>query len=719
MRGWLATLGVVAQIAFRNLFASRLKTIIVGGIILFGGLLVVAGNSLLDSVVAAMSRSVIGSVAGHIQVYSAKSKDSLEVMGRMMMGDPDLAQLDDFARVRASLLKVPNVKAVVPMGISGALVTSGNTIDLALEKLRNAVKRRRDARSDADRAAADAQVAAEKGHVRQIVSVLQGDLKNATTMLDARAIDKDDAAAVARAASDPFWTEFDKEPFESLEFLENRIANQAADADLLFLNYVGIDFQSFQKSFDRMKIVEGTTVPPGKRGFLFAKHVYEEQLKLKAAHRLDQIKEGLDSQGQTIATAPDLARMVRENVSQVREILLQLDAAKTVDFRAKLQRQLGSKEADVGKLLAAFFQTDDRNFHERYDFFYAQLAPSLELYRVRIGDVLTIKAFTRSGYVQSVNVPVYGTFQFQGLEKSTLAGALNLMDLVSFRELYGFMSGEKLAEVQAMQKAAGAHDVSRENAEAELFGTKAEEPADKGPRRIGATTTPGVAPVMRDLGESLGGKLQREETRSRVFPPGEVESGVVLNAAVILKDPNKIPETIAAIQAQGTADGLSLKAIDWQKAAGLIGQFIDVARNVLYVAILIIFIVALVIINNAMVMATLERVREIGTLRAIGAQRRFILAMLVIESIVVGFVFGGLGAGLGAVLVGIIGKIGIPAKSDVMFFFFSGPRLHPFIGTSNVIAAFIIVLLVSAFSSFYPAWLAMRVSPRQAMQEDE
>ena len=719
MRAWLATLGVVAQIAFRNLFASRLKTIIVGGIILFGGLLVVAGNSLLDSVVAAMSRSVIGSVAGHIQVYNAKSKDSLEVMGRMMMGDPDLAQLDDFARVRASLLKVPNVKAVVPMGISGALVTSGNTIDLALEKLRNAVKRRRDARTDADRASADAQVAAEKDHVRQIVSVLQGDLKNASTMLDARAIDKDDAAAVARAASDPFWAAFDKEPFESLEFLENKIANQAADADLLFLNYVGTDFQSFQKSFDRMKIVEGTTVPPGKRGFLFAKHVYEEQIKLKAAHRLDQIKEGLDSQGQTIATDPDLARMVRENVSQVREILLQLDAAKTVDFRAKLQRQLGNKETNVGKLLAAFFQTDDKNFHERYDFFYAQLAPSLELYRVRIGDVLTIKAFTRSGYVQSVNVPVYGTFQFQGLEKSTLAGALNLMDLVSFRELYGFMSGEKLAEVQALQKAAGAHAVSRENAEAELFGTKPEEASDKAPRRIGATTTPGVAPVMRDLDESLGGKLQREEARSRVFPAGEVETGVVLNAAVILKDPKKIPETIAAIHAQGAADGLSLKAIDWQKAAGIIGQFIDVARNVLYIAILIIFIVALVIINNAMVMATLERVREIGTLRAIGAQRRFILAMLVIESIVVGFVFGGLGAGLGAVLVGIVGKIGIPAKSDVMFFFFSGPRLHPFIGTSNVIAAFIIVLLVSAFSSFYPAWLAMRVSPRQAMQEDE
>jgi ABC-type lipoprotein release transport system permease subunit len=723
MRAWLATFGVTAQMAFRNLFASRLKTIIVGGIIMFGGLLVVAGNSLLDSVVAAMSRSVIGSVAGHIQVYNAKSKDPLEVMGRMMMGDPDLAQLDDFSKVRESLLKVPNVKAVVPMGISGALVTSGNTIDLALEKLRNAVKRRRDARTDVDRASAQAQVDAEKGHVRQIVAVLQTDLKNATAVLDARAIDKEDAAAVTRAASDQFWTEFDKEPFESLEFLENRIANQAADADLLFLNYVGTDFQSFQKSFDRMKIVEGTMVPPGKRGFLFAKHVYEEQLKLKAARRLDQIKEGIDSQGETIAKTPDLQRMVRENVSQVREVLLQLDATKTADFRAKLQRELGSPEKDVGKLLAAFFQTDDQNFHQRYDFFYRELAPSLELYRVRIGDVLTIKAFTRSGYVQSVNVPVYGTFQFQGLEKSTLAGALNLMDLVSFRELYGFMSGEKLAEVQALQKASGAHDVKRENAEAELFGSKQDEGADKvaekPARKVEATTTPGVAPVMRDLGESLGGKLQREEARSRVFPSSEVETGVVLNAAVILKDPKKLTETMAAIEAQGTKDGLSLKAIDWQTAAGLIGQFIDVARRVLYVAILIIFMIALVIINNALVMATLERVREIGTLRAIGAQRRFILAMLVIEAIVVGLVFGGLGAGLGAVLVSIIGKVGIPAKSDVWFFFFSGPRLHPFIGTSNVIAAFVIVLLVSAFSSFYPAWLAMRVSPRQAMQEDE
>jgi ABC-type lipoprotein release transport system permease subunit len=36
-----------------------------------------------------------------------------------------------------------------------------------------------------------------------------------------------------------------------------------------------------------------------------------------------------------------------------------------------------------------------------------------------------------------------------------------------------------------------------------------------------------------------------------------------------------------------------------------------------------------------------------------------------------------------------------------------------------VIAAFIIVMIVSVASSLYPAWLAMRVTPRQAMQSEE
>jgi ABC-type lipoprotein release transport system permease subunit len=204
-----------------------------------------------------------------------------------------------------------------------------------------------------------------------------------------------------------------------------------------------------------------------------------------------------------------------------------------------------------------------------------------------------------------------------------------------------------------------------------------------------------------------------------VYDPNQLETGVVLNAAVILQDPKKVPEMIKAIEEAGEKAGLPLRAISWQQASGLIGQFVSMMRAVLLVAVLIIFVVALVIINNALVMATLERVREIGTLRAIGAQRRFILSMLVIEALVIGVIFGAIGAGLGAALVTFIGKVGIPAPSDVAFFFFSGPRLHPALASTNMVVALGIVLIVSALSGFYPAWLAMKVTPRQAMSSEE
>jgi ABC-type lipoprotein release transport system permease subunit len=716
----LSTLKVIAQIAFRNLFVSRLKTFIVGGIILFGAFLVVVGSSFLDSIVQGMSRSITGSVAGHIQVYSSKSKDPLEVIGGFSFDGGDIAQMDDFSKLREVLLKVPHVKTVVPMGISGALVTSGNTIDVALSNLRDLTRKKvAGTATPADLGAYES----EKGHVRQILTVLQTDIKNIAQLHDEKSISVDDAAAVVKAASPAFWDSFDRDPLGQLEFLENRIAPQATDADMLFLRYVGTDPEVFSRSFDRMKIVDGQTIPRGKRGFLFAKYTYEDQIKLKTARRLDKIKAARDDRGERIAKDAELQRFVKENSNQVREILLQLDAPKTADFRAKLQQLLGSQVPEVGKLLTEFFKMDDDNFDPRYRFFYAELAPALQLYRIRIGDNLTIKAFTRSGYVQSVNLPVYGTFTFTGLEKSPQAGSLNLMDMVSFRELYGFLTPEREKEIRELKSQMNAKEVSRENAEAELFGEKAPEAAADGPpapptrpRTVVADATPGLRVPESD---GVGARFVREDLSQRVYDPSQLENGVILNAAVILDDPGRVRETITAIEAAGKQAGLPLKAISWQEASGLIGQFVSMMKAVLYVAVLIIFVVALVIINNALVMATLERVREIGTLRAIGAQRRFILSMLVIEAVVIGIIFGALGAGLGAVVVAIIGKVGIPAPSDIASFFFSGPRLFPVLASGNMVVALVIVLLVSALSGFYPAWLAMRVTPIQAMQSDE
>ena len=705
MKGLFDTAAVVVQIAFRNLFANRWKTLIVGGIIGFGAFLVVLGTSLLDSVDHSMSRSIIGSVAGNIQVYSSASKEDLDVMGGFNFDANDIEPLPDFARVRQVLMTVPNVQQVVPMGINGSMVLSGNTVDQALAKLRQSVT----AQKAGDGSAALAQgYTDQKDHVRQIISVLQADVENVKRLHDDKALANDDLGSVARAASSDFWADFDKDPLDHLEFLENRIAPLATDADMLFLRYVGTDPKVFAKSFDRMSIVEGQAIPEGQRGFLFSKYTYEEQVKLKTARGLDKIHEGRTVLGKKIAKDEELQRLVREASTQVKELLLQLDAPKTALFRRKLQASLHSAEPDVGKLLSEFLNANDDNFDQRYDFFYKELAPSLELYRIRIGDTLTIKAFTRSGYVQSANLKVYGTFAFKGLEKSPQAGTMNLMDLVSFRELYGFMTDDRAKEIAAMRASSGAKEVSRENAESELFGAAP-----------GATADP-TGPAAADLGTelaALSGSHRRDETAG--YDPAQLEQGVILNAAVLLKDEAQLSQTVTAIEAAGKAAGLPLKAITWQKAAGLIGQFAILMRVVLFTAVLIIFVVALVIINNALVMATLERVREIGTLRAVGAQRRFILAMLVLESVAVGLVFGALGTVVGAGVIALLGKVGIAAGNEVLMFFFSGPRLYPTLASHNLVLALGIVLLVSIVSSVYPAWIAMRISPREAMQSEE
>ncbi|HZH03543.1 MAG TPA: FtsX-like permease family protein [Myxococcaceae bacterium] len=700
----MGSLSVIARIAFRNLFTKFLN-VVVGLLILLGTLLLVLGGGLVNSIDQAMSRSIVGSVAGHLQIYSDRSKDELALFGEIGGSDADLAPIADFAPVKAAIEGLDNVAAVVPMGMREALITSGNTIDLALERLRNEVR----GALEGDRSAArTARVESHKAHVRQMVSVLQADMRKAQQAMVLEQEDKEGLEALARAASPEFWTGFDRDPLAGLEFLENKIAPLAIDADLLFFRYMGTDPAAFQRAFDRMELVDGGSIPQGRRGVLLPKFYYEDQMKLKTARRLDVIAEALRSRGKSLAQDPELKRLVKMNQTQVNEILLQLGPIETADATGRLQKFLNSSEKNLGVLLAQLFTTDDVNFQARYAFFYSNLAPMLEMYRVRIGDTLTVKSFARSGYVESVNVKVYGTYQFKGLEKAALAGSMALMDLVTFRDLYGFVNEARREELKALQAGAGLRAVARENAEAELFGG-------------GELVSEGTAGRIDEAAEFESGKRERlaRDPQGQTYNPEELERGVVVNAAIILKDPSRLAETTREVQRVSTERGLGLRAVGWQKAAGVIGQFLFVAKAVLYLAVAIIFAVGLVIINTSMTMATLQRVQEIGTMRAIGAHRSFVLTLVLTETLMLGLVFGTAGALLGAGIIELWGSRGIPAPTEELYFFFSGPRLFPSISVGSVVAAFAIVLGVSALSTFYPALLATRVSPLEAMQTAE
>jgi ABC-type lipoprotein release transport system permease subunit len=775
---------VLVRIALANITSSLLN-VFVGSVLLFGTALLVVGGALFQTLDGSLSRSIVDSVTGHLQVYAARSKDPLEVYGKFDGTDSELAPLDDFPALEATLTAHPNVAAVVPMGGTTAQVMSGNTIDVTLEKLRDLYRAQRGGGPglpEADfRARADSLVR----HMRNIVGVLGKDLDAEKELSDGSTLEPEQLEAVATASTDAFWSSFDDDPFGHLELLENRVAPLVADADLLFFRCLGTDLSAFQARFPRMRMVAGAPVPEGRRGILLPSFVYEEYFKLKNARRLDKIHEARKA-GRRLADEGDaeLRRFVRENQSQTREIVLQLDGLATATAVEKLQRHLGRTEGELSVLLEAFFGVTDETFDERYRFFYDELAPLLTLYRAKVGDRLTLRSFARTGSASTVTLTLFGIFELTGLEKSPLAGVNTLIDLASFRDLYGLVNDEARAEAEAMKAQVGAAEVGRDDAEVALFGEAADVVVDT------------KAQVITEERSARAVKKQED-----TFDPAEAKRGVVLHAAVLLKDGSDaaVAQTLAALEerlatGKAPADPAALSAakqlveagrlppmvaltlsqavaleaervagrqprtsaallalqeavraerpslsgddvqtvsafvksarpavyvVSWQAASGFIGKSVDFFRLALVFIVAAFAFVALIVVTLGMTVATLQRTQTIGTMRAIGAQRRFVTAMVLVETAVLSVVFGLLGAGLGAGVVAALAARGIPAFRDELYFFFSGPVLRPELSASGVAVALLVTMVVSLLAVIVPTWLATRVSPVTAMQATE
>ena len=272
------------------------------------------------------------------------------------------------------------------------------------------------------------------------------------------------------------------------------------------------------------------------------------------------------------------------------------------------------------------------------------------------------------------------------------------------------MTEAKLAELKEIRDEVGIEAVSREQAEADLFGEESEVEA-----------TSGDAEFDEFEGLDLKGQVRRlREAASETYDPDLINEGDALSGAVVLHDPLLMEETAQDIVALSKDSGLRVQVIDWEEASGIVGQFVAVIRIVLYSSILIIFLVALAIINNSMLIATMERVGEIGTMRAIGGQRGFVLAMFMLETAVLGVLAGSAGGLAAAGLITFFGQFGIPAMGlDVLIFLFAGPRLFPTLGVEEVLFGLSSIVLVSVASTLYPAVVATRVQPIVAMQIKE
>jgi len=149
----------------------------------------------------------------------------------------------------------------------------------------------------------------------------------------------------------------------------------------------------------------------------------------------------------------------------------------------------------------------------------------------------------------------------------------------------------------------------------------------------------------------------------------------------------------------------------WEK----LSPFYNIARMIdvmtFFIKLMLIAIV-LISIMNVMIMAVYERIREIGTIAAIGTLPGKILSMFVIEGFCLGIVGAIIGNIVGITLVSIINMSRITFNFGMQ----QGLVLQATIKPADLFVISLTVILVSVIASLQPAFKASRMEPIEALR---
>lgn len=149
----------------------------------------------------------------------------------------------------------------------------------------------------------------------------------------------------------------------------------------------------------------------------------------------------------------------------------------------------------------------------------------------------------------------------------------------------------------------------------------------------------------------------------------------------------------------------------WEK----LSPFSNIAKMIdmldIFIKVMLVSIV-LISIMNVMLMAVYERIREIGTIAAIGTIPSRILSLFITEGLLLGI--------LGAT-IGTLFSLAAIYIMNVMTITFSFGRqenlvLEPAISITEIITICSVVILVSVLASLQPAWKASRMDPITALR---
>lgn len=204
--------------------------------------------------------------------------------------------------------------------------------------------------------------------------------------------------------------------------------------------------------------------------------------------------------------------------------------------------------------------------------------------------------------------------------------------------------------------------------------------------------------------------LRREELNTLLGTPGGV-----MEAAVLLSGEENVSESLAWWKANSP----DLQIEDWRSISpevALVMSSIDVSSIIIFVIILIALAFGIV---NTMLMAVLERTREIGMLMAIGMNRLRIFRMIVFETLLLALVGCPVGLAIAWITVEWLGKTGIDLSSiagNVMKGFGYAAVIYPVLPLEKISQIIMLTSGTALLASVFPAWKALRLRPAEAIR---
>lgn len=317
------------------------------------------------------------------------------------------------------------------------------------------------------------------------------------------------------------------------------------------------------------------------------------------------------------------------------------------------------------------------------------------------GDTVLLTAMSESAGIKVREVPIRGIFRFR--HSNPQLDFVSLVDITNVRALAGMNLSSVAAAELTEQEAVLFGDLDEDA----LFGGLDLFFSDGLVESIDAPTR------TWDEDELLAGLNLAPDT-DRV--PAQ-ESNAWHFLLVKLQDGTN--PTLAMLELQRFFDenDIDAMAAGWLAGAGSIALLANGTKAVFNVVVLVIAVVAVIIIMNTLVISVTERTVEIGTMRALGAQKKFVRRIIVWETILTSGIFGVLGVAVGLIILKILGATGIEAPNIFFEIMFGGKVLHPEPSFGAIVVSLIVVIAIGVVASLYPVRIALKVQPIKAMQE--